>query len=67
MKLGKGSMYKVASGQIAEPELTLEIDGESQVLKGMDARIFAFGYLAGLKAAREGINIEDATYSEQPE
>jgi len=59
--IDKAVMYKVASGQIAEPRLTLTVDGEQQVFEGRDAKVFAFGYLAGCKAAEQGACVDDAT------
>lgn len=57
----KELMYKVASGQIAEPKLTLTVDGEQQIFEGRDARVFALGYLAGCKAMEQGVSIDDST------
>jgi hypothetical protein len=51
--------YKVASGQIENPKITLEVDGEKQVFEGRDARVFCFGYLAGLKASKNNYELED--------
>ena len=50
----KDSLYKIATGQISEPLLELEVDGNIQVFRGRDAKVFAFGMLAGMKAEREG-------------
>ena len=59
--LDKEMMYKVASGQIAYPKLTLTVDGEQQIFEGRDAKVFAVGYLLGLRAGRDGIIIFDST------
>ena len=56
--------YKVASGQIENPKITLEVDGEQQVFEGRDAKVFCFGYLTGLKASASPVNIDDRTVSD---
>jgi hypothetical protein len=53
--------YKVASGQIENPKITLEVDGEEQVFEGRDARVFCFGYLTGLKASKNQPKVDDRT------
>jgi hypothetical protein len=53
--------YKVASGQIENPSITIEINGESQNFSGRDAKVFCFGYLAGLRGAKNEIAVQDMT------
>ena len=53
--------YKVASGQIENPSITLEGNGESQVFHGRDAKVFCFGYLTGLKASEAPPTVDDCT------
>jgi hypothetical protein len=53
----KDSLYQVATGALKEPKLEFEINGEVQVFEGRDARVFAFGMLAGIKAEQEGSNL----------
>ena len=60
----KDLAYKVASGQIENPSITLEVDGESQVFSGRDAKVFCFGYLTGLKAAKHEPTVDDRTVSD---
>lgn len=48
----KEKMYKIASGQIENPSLTLEVDGQIQEFFGREAKCFAFGFLVGLKSAQ---------------
>jgi hypothetical protein len=59
----KDLAYKVASGQIENPSITIEVDGESQVFSGRDARVFCFGYLTGLKASKHAPTVEDRVVS----
>ena len=56
--------YKVASGQIDKPKITLEVDGEQQVFEGRDAKVFCFGYLTGIKASASHINVDDRTVAD---
>jgi hypothetical protein len=49
------SLYQVASGQIENPSIELEIEGEKQKFEGRDARVFAIGILAGLKIGRDNV------------
>ena len=52
------SLYLIASGQIENPSIELEVDGERQSFFGRDAKVFAFGMLAGLKAAKDDFAAE---------
>lgn len=52
------ALYEVASGQIENPSIEIEVDGETQKFEGRDARCFAFGMLAGLKAARDEYSVD---------
>lgn len=61
----KRTMYLVASGQISEPELELEVEGEYQVFKGHDAKVFAFGYLTGFKAMTSAVTLKDDTIEQR--
>lgn len=56
--LEKKVLYEMASGKIENPSLELEVEGEIQKFEGRDARVFAFGMLAGIKAATDGMNVE---------
>ena len=47
-------LYDVASGEIEDPSLTLMIDGMEHTFKGAEAKVFAFGMLAGMKAKKDG-------------
>lgn len=53
--------YKIASGQIENPSITLEVNGEKQEFSGRDAKVFCFGYLTGLRAAKQAPTVEDRT------
>ncbi|MCB5226241.1 hypothetical protein JAO78_005365 [Alishewanella sp. 16-MA] len=53
--------YKVASGQIENPKVTLEVDGEKQVFEWREAKVFCFGYLTGLKASKNPPKVDDRT------
>jgi hypothetical protein len=53
--------YKVASGQIENPSITIEVDGESQTFSGRDAKVFCFGYLTGLRGAKDAPVVQDMT------
>ena len=59
--MDKELLYKIASGQIAEPKLELESDGEVQIFVGRDAKIFAFGALFGMKVSspETSVNVKD--------
>lgn len=59
--------YQVASGQIENPVITLEVDGEKQVFAGRDAKVFCFGYLTGLKASKQPLTIDDRTVKDGAE
>lgn len=53
--------YKIANGQIENPSITLELGGGKVKFDGREAKIFCYGYLAGLKAAEHGISVDDRT------
>lgn len=53
----KETLMEVANGEMAEPYLELEIAGEMQVFEGRDARVFAFGMLAGMKSAESNVTV----------
>lgn len=59
--MDKDLLYKIASGQIAEPKLELESDGDVQIFEGRDAKIFAFGALFGMKVSspETSVNVKD--------
>ncbi len=54
----KKALYLVASGQIEQPSIELEVNGEKQTFSGRDAEFFAFGMLAGLKASKDDFAAE---------
>ena len=60
----KEEAYKVASGEIENPVLTLEVNGEVEIIKGRDARYFCFGYLFALKSEREGLSLDNRVENE---
>lgn len=64
MKADKEIMFKIASGKIAFPSLTIAADGEQMTIKGDSCRYFAIGYLLGLKEAGSGVTIDDCTTTE---
>ena len=49
MSFDRETLYLVASGEIESPSLELEVNGHKEIFDGHDARVFAFGVLAGLK------------------
>ncbi len=57
--------YKVASDQIENPSITLEVNGDKIKFDGREAKVFCFGYLAGLKAAKHGISVDDRTVGDE--
>ncbi len=58
MTTNKQHLYQVASGAIENPSIEIEVDGETQKFEGRDAKLFAFGMLAGLKAAKEEFSLD---------
>jgi hypothetical protein len=53
----KDTLMKLVSGEIDEPYLELEIEGELQKFEGRDAKVFAFGMLAGMKASESNVTV----------
>lgn len=53
----KETLMKLASGEIDEPYLELEIEGEMQAFEDRDAKVFAFGMLAGMKSAESNVTV----------
>lgn len=60
----KKLMRDIASGIIAEPRLTLTVDGEEMVITGKSCKYFALGYLTGLKAVYGNVSVDDNTTEE---
>lgn len=54
----KDAMYKIAQGQIEQPKIEIESEGEIMVFTGKDARCFAIGVLTGLRANDDGISLD---------
>lgn len=53
----KTTMLLIASKQIEQPTISINVDGEEMILSGDDARHFAFGFLVGRKAEINKIDI----------
>ena len=43
------SFYEIASGQVDNPVIKIDVGEESAELEGDEARCFAMGYLSGLE------------------
>lgn len=56
--MDKELLYKIATGQIEDPKLDIECDGETQTFEGRDARVFSFGALFGMKVESPETNVE---------
>jgi hypothetical protein len=52
------ALYEVASGKIENPSIEIKVEGEVQRFEGRDAKCFAFGMLAGLKAASDEYSVD---------
>jgi len=51
------TLFNVVTGKIKDPVLELEVDGENQIFKGREAKVFAFGVLTGMKTNDKGVSI----------
>lgn len=54
----KDGMYEIAKGNIENPVITIESEGEEMVFKGNNARIFAIGVLVGLRDKEDQLDID---------
>lgn len=54
-------IYLVANGDIKDPSITVTVEGVSKTLKGGFARAFAVGFLAGVKAQKDGFTSDNET------
>ncbi len=56
-------IYLVANGDIEDPIIEITVDEHSRIVKGRDARTFAIGFLAGVKAQKDGFTANNQTVS----
>ena len=54
----RNSLFRVASGDIKDPSLTITVNGMDQEFIGRDAKVLAFGMLLGMKAEKDGCPVD---------
>ena len=56
----KKDLLALAKGEIEDPQVTIEVDGENLVFEGYSAKVFAIGALYGMKVENEGCGYDDS-------
>ena len=54
----RNSLFRVATGDLKDPTLTITVDGMDHEFIGKEAKVFAFGMLLGMKAEKDGCPVD---------
>lgn len=55
----KKSLSDILLGKVSNPSIEIEVEGETQTFEGREAKVFAYGVLAGAKIAQQGATLID--------
>lgn len=61
----RASMLLIASGQIENPGIEMEVEGEMMSFSGREAKVFAVGVLTGLKAVVSDVTLDNSIKLEE--
>ena len=54
----RNSLFRVATGDLKDPTLTITVDGMDHEFIGKEAKVLAFGMLLGMKAEKDGCPVD---------